>query len=121
VPPRQPYYFHRSGGQPLVFTGLWDVWHDAEGRAMRSCTIITTAANGTVAPVHNRMPVVLAPGSWDEWLAPGPLPSSGLAQLLAPAPDDLLDAYSVGSAVNDVRKNSAELVAPRLDGIRGTG
>jgi hypothetical protein len=55
---KQPFYFHRADGAPLVFAGLWDLWLDAEGRPLRSCTIITTAANKTMAPVHHRMPVV---------------------------------------------------------------
>jgi len=70
---KQPFYFHGADGQPLVFAGLWDLWLDAEGRPIRSCTIIMTSANKTMAPVHHRMPVVLPRGAWDEWLRPGPL------------------------------------------------
>jgi putative SOS response-associated peptidase YedK len=53
---KQPFYFQRADGKPLVFAGLWDLWLDAQGRPLRSCTILTVAANKTMAPVHHRMP-----------------------------------------------------------------
>ena len=57
---KQPFYFHRADDEPLVFAGLWDLWLDAQGQPLRSCTIITTSANKTMAPVHHRMPAVLS-------------------------------------------------------------
>jgi putative SOS response-associated peptidase YedK len=92
--------------------GLWDLWRDAEGRPLRSCTIITTAANKIMAPIHHRMPVVVPRDAWDEWLGPGPLPRTRLKELLAPAPDDLLDMFPVGSAVNSARNDGPELLVP---------
>jgi putative SOS response-associated peptidase YedK len=80
----QPHYFCRVDGQPLVFPGLWDTWRDAEGQPLRSCTIITTAANAVVASVHRRMPVILPESSWDEWLRPEPHGRDDLRRLLAP-------------------------------------
>ena len=91
------------------------------GRWVRALSKPETDSPASRPPVHNRMPMVLAPGAWDEWLAPGPLPSPGLAQLLAPAPDELLDAYPVSLAANNVRNDGPGLVPPRLDWIRGTG
>ena len=108
----QPFYFHHADGEPLVFAGLWDIWSDAEGRPLRSCTIITTAANATLAPVHHRMPVVLAPEQWDEWLRPGPLRPSRLAELLTPAPEGLLDVHPVSTAVNKALNDGPELILP---------
>jgi putative SOS response-associated peptidase YedK len=118
---KQPFYFHRADGEPLVFAGLWDLWKDAEGLVLRSCTIITTAANQTMTPVHNRMPAVLPLEVWDEWLRPGPLSVSRLGELLAPAPDDLLDFYPVSTAVNDARRDDPELitVSPEEVAFRG--
>ena len=104
-------------GQPLVFAGLSEIWHDAEGGPLRSCTIITTTANKTMAPVHHRMPVVLARNAWDEWLRPEPLGRTRLDELLAPAPDDLLDVHPVGSAVNDARCNGPELIMPAAEEV----
>jgi putative SOS response-associated peptidase YedK len=109
---RQPCYFHRADGEPMVFAGLWDLWLDGEGRPLRTCTIITTAANKATAPVHDRMPAILLPEVWEEWLRPGTLDARRLARLLAPAPDDLLDIYPVGTAVNDARSNGPELIMP---------
>jgi putative SOS response-associated peptidase YedK len=114
--PKQPFYFHRADGEALVFAGLWDIWYDAESRPLRSCTIITTTANETMAPVHHRMPVVLAQEAWDEWLHPGPLGAGRLDELLAPAPDDLLAIHPVGITVNDARNDGAELITPTTPG-----
>ncbi|MGH9105551.1 MAG: SOS response-associated peptidase [Acidimicrobiales bacterium] len=108
--PVQPFYFHCRGGEPLVFAGLWDTWCGAEGQKTETCTIITTPANKFMAPVHNRMPAILSPNDWDEWLLPGPLSAQRAEHLLAPAPEGLLVAYPVGLAVNDVRNDSPELV-----------
>lgn len=107
---RQPFYFHRADGGPLVFAGLWEDWRDAEGRLLRTCTIITTSANKTMAPVHHRMPVVLKADVWDEWLRPEPLPPWRLRGLLVPAPNDLLDIYPVSAAVNKAGNDGPELV-----------
>jgi putative SOS response-associated peptidase YedK len=112
---KQPFYFLRADGAPLVFAGLWDIWRDAEGQPIRSCTIITTAANKTMAPIHHRMPVVLPRDAWDQWLHPGPVDGRRLAELLAPAPDDLLDIYPVDTAVNDARCNGSELIVPAAE------
>jgi putative SOS response-associated peptidase YedK len=109
---KTPFYFHRPDDQPFAFAGLWEAWRDAEDRWLRSCTIITTDANEVMAPVHDRMPVVLDPTSWQEWLAPQPLDPGRLAELLAPPPDDLLTAHEVSTAVNNVRTDGAELITP---------
>ncbi|MGA3221498.1 MAG: SOS response-associated peptidase [Acidimicrobiales bacterium] len=109
---KQPFYFHRADDRPLVLAGLWDLWLDAESRPLRTCTIITTVANRTMAPVHHRMPVVVAADSWEEWLRPEPLRPSRLSELLAPAPNDLLDTYPVTTAVNKAGNDGPELVLP---------
>ena len=109
---KQPFYFHRPDGAPLVFAGLWDLWVDAEWRPLRSFTVITTAANKTMAPVHHRMPAVLFPEDWDEWLHPGPLRTGRLADLLVPAPEEALVAYRVGNGVNKSANDGPELIEP---------
>ena len=95
-----------------MLAGLWDLWLDAEGRPLRTCTIITTPANATMAPVHHRMPVVVPADAWEEWLRPEPLRPGRLSELLAPAPDDLLDAHPVTTAVNKAGNDGPELVLP---------
>ena len=79
---RQPWHFCLNGGGPMAFAGLWERWtvpdrtklprslaDRAPGDAVESCTILTTSANGTLAPVHHRMPVILPPDAFDPWLA----------------------------------------------------
>src|SRR5262245_30614970 len=63
---KQPYWIHRSDGGPVGFAGLWESWRDS----IESCTIVTTAANRTLSQLHDRMPVILAPGDYAEWLNP---------------------------------------------------
>jgi len=72
----------------------------------------TTTANKVMAPVHHHMPLMLSSERWDEWLYPGPLRPGRLAELLAPAPVDLLGVFPVGSAVNKAGNDRPELVDP---------
>ncbi len=69
---QQPWFIRRRDGEPLAFAGLWEIWHDPQqgddAPRIRTCTIITTRANELVAPIHDRMPVVLPESAWDEWL-----------------------------------------------------
>jgi putative SOS response-associated peptidase YedK len=93
---RTPHYFSAPGGAPLVFAGLWDSWRDsATGETMSSATIIVGAANRWMAPFHDRMPVILAPADFDDWLN-GAAP----AALLRPPPDDALREWIVSTRVN---------------------
>lgn len=114
---KQPFLIHRVDEEPLVFAGLYEFWHpkDDEGNDVPdaelvvSCTILTTAANKTIAPVHDRMPVMLAPGVWDDWLDPAS-DHDFVASLMVPAPESLLTMYPVSTAVNSVRNNGSELM-----------
>ena len=107
---KQPMFIHRRDGEPMAFAGLWAAWRDANGEWLRSCAIVTTNANNTVAPLHDRMPVVLEERDWDCWLDPGSGDVDALRHLLQPASDDLLVAYPVGSAVNSADNDGPELV-----------
>ena len=115
---KQPMFIHRRDGEPMAFAGLWAAWRDRgeggfadpDGEWLRSCAIVTTNANNTLAPLHDRMPVVLEERNWDRWLDPGSGDVDALAHLLQPASDDLLVAYPVGSAVNSADNDGPELV-----------
>ncbi len=85
---------------------------------VESCTLITTEANGVVAPVHGRMPVILSPGDYDRWLDPGERRPEALRPLLAPWPDDGLLARPVGRRVNDTHSDDSRCVEP-LESWRG--
>jgi putative SOS response-associated peptidase YedK len=71
---------------------------------------VTTAANEVVAPLHDRMPVVLPEDAWGGWLDPAELDVSGARALLVPAPAGLLERHAVSSAVNSARNDGPELV-----------
>jgi putative SOS response-associated peptidase YedK len=110
---KQPMFVHRRDGEPMALAGLWAAWHDPntpDGEWLHSCTIVTTQANTVVAPLHDRMPVVLEQGDWDRWLDPSTEGTGALERLLAPAPNDVLAAYPVSSAVNSADNDGPELV-----------
>jgi putative SOS response-associated peptidase YedK len=69
---KQPYYLERRDGEPIALAGLWEEWRgpDRKGEPLRTVTIITTTPSATMAPVHDRMPVILPPSAWDAWLDP---------------------------------------------------
>lgn len=102
--PKQPFAFGREDHQPLAMAGLWESWKDPAGELVRTFTIITTTANATLAPVHDRMPVVLEAEGWGTWL------TEGVLALLRPAADDVLTRWKVSSRVNSVRNNGADLL-----------
>jgi putative SOS response-associated peptidase YedK len=112
---KQPFFIRSKSGEPLALAGLWEVWKDKEEQDaewLKSCTIITTEPNKVLKPIHNRMPVVLPPSVWDQWLDPANDDVDSLEKLLVPAPDDLLELYPVSTDVNKVDNNGPELVLP---------
>jgi putative SOS response-associated peptidase YedK len=109
---KQPYYLERRDGEPIALAGLWEEWRDPDrkGEPLRTVTIITTTPNETMAPIHDRMPVILPPEAWDAWLDPTNDDTEALAKLLVPAPADLLVARPVSPAVNSTRNDGADLI-----------
>jgi len=110
-----PYLIGHKDGSPMAFAGLWELWRPRDGpeaEPLRSCVIITTEANDLLAPVHDRMPVVLAPEAWDTWLDPANGDLKALRDLLVPAPAADFELYPVSTLVNDVAHEGPELVAP---------
>ncbi len=111
---KQPYFIRRRDGEPLAVAGLWTTWRDRslgdEAHWLHSLTLITTAANATMTPVHDRMPVLLPSSRWQEWLDPDNRDIEHLGRLLVPAPDDLLELVPVSTAVNSVRNKGPELI-----------
>jgi putative SOS response-associated peptidase YedK len=112
---KQPMFIHRVDDEPLAVAGLWAAWKDPddpEGRFLHSTTVITTAANATMRPVHDRMPVILPPEQWATWLDTANHDVEALGRLLVGCPDDLLTMHAVSTDVNNVRNNRADLIAP---------
>lgn len=108
--PKQPYCFRAVDGSILAFAGLRDRWEGPDG-ALDTCTILTTTANGLMAPIHDRMPVLLAPADSAAWLDPGGLPGR-LKALLRPCPEGFLRLHPVGPRVGNARLDGPELMEP---------
>jgi putative SOS response-associated peptidase YedK len=114
-PLKQPMFIHRVDGDPLAVAGLWTAWKDPQdpkGRFIHSATVITTAANATMSPIHDRMPVILTSDEWATWLDPENDDLERLAAMLDPADDDVLTMHAVSTEVNNVRNNRDDLLAP---------
>ena len=112
---RLPYVIRRGDGQPMALAGIWEVWRaDPEAEPVRSCAIVTTRANELMAPIHDRMPVILEPQNWAAWLDRDTDPAAVLA-MLKPAPSELLEAYPVSSLVNKVDHDGPRLIEPLPD------
>jgi putative SOS response-associated peptidase YedK len=111
---KQPHFIHQPDGEPLAFAGLWEVWRgpDRQGDPLRSCTIVTTSANETMQPLHDRMPVILPASAWDQWLDPANDDLETLGKLLVPAPPEVIVTHPVSTEVNSVRNKGAELIEP---------
>ncbi len=105
-----PFYFQLQTGQPFAFAGLWEIWSSPENDVLRSCTIITTEANELVAPVHERMPVMLT--GEDAWLWLSNASSAQLKSLLKPYPAQAMRARPVGKGVNAPNVDNASLIQP---------
>lgn len=118
---KQPYYTRYSDGSSLAMAGLWEFWKPKEDPdnlypdGLVTATVLTTAAVGPLAQVHDRMPLVLPPSAWDAWLNPdAPASDEAIAALLTPPSAELvatLELRPVSALVNSVRNNSPELLA----------
>jgi putative SOS response-associated peptidase YedK len=109
---KQPFYFRLQDGQPFAFAGLWETWQSPSNEEITSCTILTTAANELLQPIHDRMPVILEPQDYDLWLDPQVQTPQPLQQLLRPYPAPAMTAYPVSTLVNNARHNSPECIMP---------
>lgn len=119
---KQPYHLHARDDRPLAVAGLWESWRPTDGpdgSVLRTCTILTGPPNAVAAPIHNRMPVILAPDEWSIWLDPTEDDADLLQSLLDPAPDDVLEAWPVSLAVNDLHRHDRGLVDPVDPGPAG--
>ena len=109
---RQPFLVVDSRGRLTILAGLWEVWRSPTGEQVRSCTILTTAADALMAPLHDRMPVVLAEADWPVWLGEVDAPAERLAALMAPGPSDALAMRPVDRRVGNPRYDDPSLDAP---------
>jgi putative SOS response-associated peptidase YedK len=105
---KQPYCFEVNEGELFAFAGIWDQWKNASGHSVETCSILTTTPNAVTAVVHDRMPVILDPDSYDLWLDPGMKDVGLVSELLKPCNAKIMRSYPVSTRVNQVINDDAE-------------
>lgn len=105
-----PYYIHRKDGALFAFAGLHDTWKDPSAPALKTFAIVTTEPNRLVAPLHNRMPVILRSGDEERWIRQGPLREADLEEIVIPYPEHELEIFRVSSAVNKTDYENPEAI-----------
>jgi putative SOS response-associated peptidase YedK len=115
---KQPYYIRREDGGVLAFAGLYELWRDKDrpdddpDSWLWTATIITTRAEDEVGRIHDRMPMVIEPDRWADWLDPTATSAEALHGLMTPAASVHLTTYPVSTEVNSVRHNGPGLIEP---------
>jgi putative SOS response-associated peptidase YedK len=113
---KEPLWVRTEPRRVLMFAGLWATWRPKDGGdAVESFTIVTTEPNASVAPYHDRMPVIVEREDWSRWLQPGPLSLDAFADILAPSRSALV-VVPVSTAVNSVANDGPECVEPSRQG-----
>jgi putative SOS response-associated peptidase YedK len=109
---KQPYCFVVNEGELFAFAGLWDRWKDAAGKWLETCSILTTTPNSVTAPIHDRMPVILDPDSYEMWLDPGMTNVAAASDLLKPFDARQMQCFPVSGRINRVANDDADCCAP---------
>jgi putative SOS response-associated peptidase YedK len=120
---KQPYFIRLRNDQPFAFAGLWEVWEGPDraheqvgnlshGSRLETCTLLTASPNDLLRPIHDRMPVIVAPDDYRRWLDPAVEDPRQLAPLLVPYPSEPMEAYPVGGLVNNPTHESPRCIEP---------
>jgi putative SOS response-associated peptidase YedK len=109
---KQPYCFEIGEGEMFAFAGLWDRWKDPSGNWIKTCSILTTTPNAVTSAVHDRMPVILDPDSYDLWLDPCMTKVEAVSDLLRPFDARLMRCYPISTRINRVANDDAECSRP---------
>jgi putative SOS response-associated peptidase YedK len=109
---KQPFCFEVGEGGLFAFAGLWERWRDPSGQWLKSCAILTTTPNAVTSAIHDRMPVILDPDSYDLWLDPGMQNVTAISDLLKPFDARLMRCYPVSTRINHVVNDDEECSAP---------
>lgn len=112
---KQPYAIRFRDRRPFAFAGLWERWEPAGDEPLESCTILTTAPNALVEPLHDRMPVILDPSRYDDWLASGELATELREGLLVPHPPSDMEAFPVSRRVSNPANDDPACLEPASD------
>jgi putative SOS response-associated peptidase YedK len=109
---KQPFAFHMADDAPLAFAGLWDAWRAPDGSVLESFAIVTTTANAVMAPVHNRMPVILHPRDYDRWLCvEDDAAPDEMLELLRPYEAEAMVCAPANPKVGNPRNNGPEMLS----------
>ncbi|MFD0713644.1 SOS response-associated peptidase [Paenibacillus sp. GCM10027626] len=111
---KQPMRIVMRDRSLFSLAGLYDIWQSPDGSRLSTCTILTTEPNELMAPIHNRMPVILQPEDEQLWLDRKLHSSKPIEPLLRPFPAELLEAYPVTAAVGNVKFDTAVCIEPAL-------
>lgn len=106
---KQPYYISLRSGELLAMAGLWETWQSPAGELLRTCAILTTGPNALMHPIHDRMPVILAPEHWQAWLT---APAREVGDLLSPHDAEVMQAWPVDRRVSKTREDDAGMIEP---------
>jgi putative SOS response-associated peptidase YedK len=109
---RQPFAIACTKGKLTVLAGLWEDWRSPKGETIRTCTVLTTDANALLAPLHDRMPVILAEKDWPQWLGEVPAAEEELRGLLKPFSSEEMQLWPVDRRVGSVKNNDPSLAEP---------
>jgi putative SOS response-associated peptidase YedK len=109
---KNPVYVHLRDHELFAFAGLWEVWRNADGDELRTCTILTCEPNELIKPLHHRMAVILDPSDYELWLSPDELGPEIVKPLLRPYDADRMAIYEVSKAVNSATNDTAECIVP---------
>jgi putative SOS response-associated peptidase YedK len=109
---KQPYCFEMNNGDLFAFAGLWERWNDAGGKSLETFSILTTTPNAVAASVHDRMPVILDPDSYDLWLDPGMKDVAAVSELLKPCDARMMRCYPISDRINRVANDDEECTRP---------
>jgi len=108
---KRPYFVRERNEKTFAFAALWETW-TRDGGEIDTVAIVTTSANGTLAPIHDRMPVMVPPELFDAWLDCDRVDARQAAALVGRAPNDVFDAYEISARVNSVKNDSPDNLAP---------
>lgn len=107
---KQPHFISLKSGEPMALAGLWESWKSPDGEILRTCCVVTTGPNEVMQPIHDRMPVIVPPERWQDWLA---APVEAIDGLVAPYSAEAMQAWPVDRRVSRTVEDDEELIAPQ--------
>jgi putative SOS response-associated peptidase YedK len=114
---KQPFLFRLRDGDLFALAGLWESWHTPDGATLETCTVLTTAANELIRPLHDRMPVVIRAEDHRAWLHPEEQPPDSDRRLFTPFPADAMEAAAVNPWVNRAGNEGPRCLEPPGQGV----